>query len=155
MTVRTVTLADGSELSCYTVLFAAAWRSGIWMSGSVATRRCGVYYGAALTEAATYRGRTFCGWRCESAVKRHVLLQVCRKVTLLVRGPNLDSMSQYLINRIEETPHRGPHPDSGEGGFGKRQAGSRNAGDLASVRHAKSRRRDFISSGKRADADPG
>jgi len=105
---RTVTLADGSELSCYTVLFAAGMEvRHLDVPGVSQLVGVGVYYGAALTEAATYRGRdVFVVGGANSAGQGAMFYsRYARKVTLLVRGPNLDSMSQYLINRIEETPN--------------------------------------------------
>jgi thioredoxin reductase (NADPH) len=103
---RTVKLVDGSELSCYAVLFAAGMEvRDLDVPGVPPLVGAGVYYGAALTEAATYRGRdVFVVGGANSAGQGAMFYsRYARKVTLLVRGPNLDSMSQYLVTRITET----------------------------------------------------
>ena len=104
---RTVKLADGSELSCYAVLFAAGMEvRQLDVPGVPPLVGAGVYYGAALTEAATYRGRdVFVVGGANSAGQGAMFYsRYARKVTLLVRGPNLDSMSQYLVTRIWKPP---------------------------------------------------
>jgi thioredoxin reductase (NADPH) len=65
-----------------------------------------VYYGAARTEASTYRHQdVFMVGAGNSAGQGAVFFsQYARKVTLLVRGDSLGAtMSRYLIDRIEET----------------------------------------------------
>jgi thioredoxin reductase (NADPH) len=64
----------------------------------------GIYYGAALTEAATYRGRdVFIVGGANSAGQGAMFFsRYARKVTMLVRGSGLGSMSQYLVDRISE-----------------------------------------------------
>jgi thioredoxin reductase (NADPH) len=103
---RTVALADGSELSCYAVLFAAGMEvRQLDVPGMGSLVGVGVYYGAALTEAATYRGRdVFVVGGANSAGQGAMFYsRYARKVTLLVRGLNLNAMSQYLATRISET----------------------------------------------------
>jgi thioredoxin reductase (NADPH) len=65
----------------------------------------GVYYGAALTEAAMYRGHDiFIVGGANSAGQGAMFYsRYARKVTLVVRGLNLDAMSDYLSTRIRET----------------------------------------------------
>ena len=66
----------------------------------------GVYYGAALTEAATYRDKdVFVVGGANSAGQGAMFFsRHARKVTMLVRGPDLSAgMSQYLVDRIAET----------------------------------------------------
>jgi thioredoxin reductase (NADPH) len=67
----------------------------------------GVYYGAALTEAATYRGRdVFVVGGANSAGQGAMFFsRYARKVTMLVRGAGLTSMSRYLVDRLAETPN--------------------------------------------------
>jgi thioredoxin reductase (NADPH) len=103
---RMVQLADGSELSCYAVLFAAGMEvRELDVPGIKPLVGAGVYYGAALTEAATYRGRdVFIVGGANSAGQGAMFYsRYARKVTLLVRGLNLNAMSQYLATRIMET----------------------------------------------------
>jgi thioredoxin reductase (NADPH) len=103
---RTVRLADGSELSCYAVLFAAGMEvRHLDVPGISPLVGAGVYYGAALTEAATYRGRdVFVVGGANSAGQGAMFFsRYARKVTMLVRGPSLKAMSQYLVVRIGET----------------------------------------------------
>ncbi len=103
---RMVKLADGSELSCYAILFAAGMEvRSLDVPGVQPLVGAGIYYGAALTEAATYRGRdVFIVGGANSAGQGAMFYsRYARKVTLLIRGPNLNAMSQYLITRITET----------------------------------------------------
>jgi thioredoxin reductase (NADPH) len=103
---RTIRLADGSELSCYAVLFTAGMEVRyLDVPGIEPLVGAGIYYGAALTEAATYRGRdVFVVGGANSAGQGAMFYsRYARKVTLLVRGLNLKGMSQYLVDRILET----------------------------------------------------
>ena len=66
----------------------------------------GVFYGAALTEATTYRNRdVFVVGGANSAGQGAMFFsRYARKVTMLLRGPKLSAgMSQYLVDRIMET----------------------------------------------------
>ena len=68
----------------------------------------GVYYGATLTEANLCKGEVaIVVGGANSAGQAAVFLSgICRRVTMMVRGPGLSqSMSRYLIRRIEETPN--------------------------------------------------
>ncbi len=103
---RTVRLADGSELSCYAVLFTPGMEvRHLDVPGVAPLVGAGIYYGAALTEAATYRGRDiFVVGGANSAGQGAMFFsRYARKVTMLVRGPGLSAMSQYLVDRIRET----------------------------------------------------
>jgi thioredoxin reductase (NADPH) len=103
---RTVRMADGSELSCYAVLFTAGMEvRHLDVPGIAPLVGAGVYYGAALTEAATYRGQdVFVVGGANSAGQGAMFFsRYARKVTMLVRGPGLHAMSQYLVDRIRET----------------------------------------------------
>jgi thioredoxin reductase (NADPH) len=67
---------------------------------------CGVYYGAAMSEAATYRDRdVFIVGGANSAGQGALFFsRHARSVTMLIRGASLGaSMSRYLIDRIAET----------------------------------------------------
>src|SRR6266581_2271216 len=66
----------------------------------------GVYYGAALFEAATYRGQdvAIVGGANSAGQGALFFSRYARNVTLLVRAPGLSpKMSRYLVDRIEAT----------------------------------------------------
>jgi thioredoxin reductase (NADPH) len=66
----------------------------------------GVYYGAALSEAATYRGHDICIVGGANSAGQGALFfsRYARKVTMLVRAADLSpSMSMYLVERIKAT----------------------------------------------------
>jgi thioredoxin reductase (NADPH) len=104
---RLVKLSDGSELSCKAVLIASGMEvRRLDVPGVEALVGAGVFYGAALTEAATYRDRdVFVVGAANSAGQGAMFFsRHARHVTMLVRGTSLSaSMSQYLIDRIKET----------------------------------------------------
>ncbi len=104
---RIVSLTDGSQLSCHTLL----------VSSGVAVRRlkvpgiddltgAGVYYGAAASEAAHYRDKhVFIIGGANSAGQAAMFLsRYAGQVTLLVRGSSLAAgMSAYLVDQIRGT----------------------------------------------------
>ncbi|MGD2046115.1 MAG: FAD-dependent oxidoreductase [Gemmatimonadota bacterium] len=105
---RTVKLADGSELSCYAVLYTAGMEvRELDAPGVSELVGAGIYYGAALTEGAAHRGKdVFVVGGANSAGQGAIFFsKYARKVTILVRGVGLTSMSQYLVDRIEQTPN--------------------------------------------------
>jgi thioredoxin reductase (NADPH) len=106
---RFVRLADGSELSSHAVLIASgvAWRK-LDLPGAERLAGAGVYYGAAMTEAISCRDEdVFVVGGANSAGQAAMhLSKYARKVTMLVRGPDLSAtMSQYLIDQIAATPN--------------------------------------------------
>jgi thioredoxin reductase (NADPH) len=65
----------------------------------------GVYYGASLSEAATYRDRevVIVGGGNSAGQAAMYFSRHARKVTIAVRGERLEaSMSQYLVDRVRE-----------------------------------------------------
>lgn len=104
---RSVTLSDGTELSCRALVLA----TGVTVRkldapGVEALNGAGIYYGAALTEAGYYRGEhVFVVGGANSAGQGAMFFsRYASKVTMLVRGSSLGkSMSQYLIDQIEAT----------------------------------------------------
>ncbi|MEJ2541328.1 MAG: FAD-dependent oxidoreductase [Gemmatimonadota bacterium] len=105
---RIVRLSDGSELRCYAVLFTPGMEvRPLEAPGVEEHLGAGVYYGAALTEAAAYRDRdVFVVGGANSAGQGAMFFsRTARSVTLLVRGEGLHAMSQYLVDRIEEAPN--------------------------------------------------
>ena len=102
-------LADGTELTGYAVLIAPGMEvRRLEAPGVEPLLGAGVYYGAALTEAATYRGQdvVVVGGANSAGQGAMFFSRYARKVTMLVRGPTLAAgMSQYLVDRIAETPN--------------------------------------------------
>ena len=106
---RFVQLADGSELSSHVILIASgvAWRK-LDVPGAERLAGAGVYYGAAMTEAISCRDEdVFVVGGANSAGQAAMhLSKYARKVTMLVRGPDLaTTMSRYLIDQIAATPN--------------------------------------------------
>ena len=106
---RVVRLADGSDLSCKAVVLAPGVSVRMLEAPGVEPLLgIGVYYGAAMTEAATYRAQDVCIVGAGNSAGQGALFfsRYARRVTMLVRGPSLDvSMSRYLIDRIAATPN--------------------------------------------------
>ena len=104
---RSVTLADGTELSCRALIIAtgASLRT-LNVPGIEAVTGAGVYYGAAITEAAHYKGEhVFVVGGANSAGQGAMFFsRYASKVTMLVRGSALSKgMSQYLVEQIDST----------------------------------------------------
>lgn len=103
---RLVTLADGTELSCHALIIATGVSvQRLKVPGVEALTGGGVYYGAALTEAAFYEGEhVFVVGGANSAGQGAVFFsRYASKVTMLVRSSLSKSMSQYLIDQINDT----------------------------------------------------
>jgi thioredoxin reductase (NADPH) len=103
---RFVTLADGTELSCHALVVATgvAVRE-LQVPGIEAVTGAGVYYGAALTEAAHYAGEhVYIIGGANSAGQGAIFLsRYASQVTLLVRSTLGKNMSSYLIEQIERS----------------------------------------------------
>jgi thioredoxin reductase (NADPH) len=104
---RIVTLADGSELSCYAVLIASGMEvRRLDVPGVDELVGAGIYYGSALTEAATCRGRdvVIVGGANSAGQAAMFFSRYARTVTILLRARSLGHrMSQYLVEQINET----------------------------------------------------
>jgi thioredoxin reductase (NADPH) len=104
---RIVTLADGSELRSHAVLIATGVNvRKLEVPGIEPLVGRSVYYGAAISEAAHYQGKkVFVIGGANSAGQGAMFLsRFASEVTILIRADSLDkSMSQYLIDQIEET----------------------------------------------------
>jgi thioredoxin reductase (NADPH) len=101
---RVVTLANGSELACRAVVIASGVSvRQLDVPGIEAVTGAGVYYGAALTEAASYKGEhVYVIGGANSAGQGAIFLsQYADQVTMLVRSSLAKSMSSYLIEQIE------------------------------------------------------
>jgi thioredoxin reductase (NADPH) len=104
---RIVTLGDGTELVCRALVLATGVTvRRLDVPGVEALNGAGIYYGAALTEAAYYRGQNvFVVGGANSAGQGAMFFsRFASKVTILVRGSSLaKGMSQYLVDQIEAT----------------------------------------------------
>jgi thioredoxin reductase (NADPH) len=102
-------LNDGSELGCKALVIATGVTvRRLEVAGAEALQGAGIYYGAALTEAAYYRGEhVYVVGGANSAGQGAMFFsRYAGKVTMLVRGTSLSkSMSQYLIDQIAATPN--------------------------------------------------
>jgi thioredoxin reductase (NADPH) len=106
---RVVVLADGTELTAYCVLIATGMSARMLdIPGAMRLQGLGVYYGAAMTEAARYRAKDICVVGGANSAGQGALFfaRYARRVTILVRAPDLESsMSSYLIDRIRSAPN--------------------------------------------------
>ncbi|MGW8265975.1 MAG: FAD-dependent oxidoreductase, partial [Longimicrobiales bacterium] len=102
---RIVTLADGSELSCHALVLATGMAvRRLAVPGIDDLTGAGVYYGAALSEAASCKGQEICivGGANSAGQAAMLFSRYASKVSMIVRGPSIAaSMSQYLVDRIE------------------------------------------------------
>src|SRR6266568_4717702 len=104
---RFVQLADGGEVSAHVVLLALGVQyRKLAIPGAERLTGRGIYYGAALVEAAACQDEeVFVVGGANSAGQAALhFAKFARKVTMLVRGPGLSAtMSKYLIDEIEKT----------------------------------------------------
>lgn len=105
---KIVTLSDGSELSCRALLIASGMTiRTLDVPGAEPLIGAGIWYGAAVAEAVTYRGEdVFVIGGANSAGQAAMMLsKFAGTVTLVVRGDSLEArMSQYLVDQIAATP---------------------------------------------------
>lgn len=102
-----LTLSDGSEISCH-VLMLSMGVSWNLLTADQADRftGSGIFYGAAMTEAAHVKGQTVCivGGGNSAGQAAMYFRDYADKVVMIVRGDSLGAkMSHYLVNRIEST----------------------------------------------------
>jgi thioredoxin reductase (NADPH) len=104
---RIVTLSDGRSVSCHALIIASGVSvRTLDLPGVKELTGAGIYYGAAMTEAANYRGQhLFVVGGANSAGQAAMYFsRFASQVTMVVRGPDLNKdMSQYLINQIDST----------------------------------------------------
>ncbi len=129
---RVVRLADGSQLSAHSVLLTTgvAYRR-LRVPGVDDFTGRGVYYGATSTEAQScWDQDVYIVGGANSAGQAAVFFaRKARNVTLVVRGPDLErSMSQYLIQQIEQLPERASADQQRDNG-GQRKRPSRAPAD--------------------------
>jgi thioredoxin reductase (NADPH) len=111
---RRVTLDDGTELAAHTVLLAIGV-SFRWLDapGCAALVGAGVYYGAATVEASACRDPevNVLGGGNSAGQAALFLARFARQVHIVTLGGGLEeSMSRYLVERIEQTPNVAVHP---------------------------------------------
>jgi thioredoxin reductase (NADPH) len=104
---RIVVLNDGTELSCKALIIASGVKvRTLNQPGVERLTGAGIYYGAALTEAASYRDQSVIvvGGANSAGQAAMYFSGFAKQVTLLVRGSALSKgMSQYLIDQIIDT----------------------------------------------------
>jgi thioredoxin reductase (NADPH) len=105
---RIITLADGTEISAYAVVLATGMAvKKLEIEGIEPLQGIGVYYGAAMSEAATYRGKDICivGGGNSAGQAAMFFTRYAKSVTIIIRAASLaSSMSKYLTDRIEASP---------------------------------------------------
>ena len=106
---RIVQLSDGTEVSTKAVVLATGVSvRTLDVPGVHGLLGAGVYYGAAMSEASTYRDQDVCILGGANSAGQGALFfsRYARKVTMLVRAASLSKgMSQYLIDRILQAPN--------------------------------------------------
>jgi thioredoxin reductase (NADPH) len=106
---RIVKFADGSEVSCKALVIATGMSvKRLEAPGMDRLTGIGIYYGAALTEAALYRDKDICivGGANSAGQAAMFISRYAKSVTMLIRAKSLTiSMSQYLVDRILTTPN--------------------------------------------------
>jgi thioredoxin reductase (NADPH) len=122
---RIVSLADGKEVSCHALVLATGMAvRELDIPGVAPLVGAGIYYGAAMSEAALYRGQdvAIVGGANSAGQGALFFSRYARSVTLLIRKPSLSpAMSRYLVDRIEATEnirvvtHTEPIEARGEG----------------------------------------
>ncbi len=110
----TVTLDDGTQLVSHAVVLAIGV-SFRWLDapGCAALVGAGIYYGAVTAEAAACRDQEVyvLGGGNSAGQAALFLSRFARRVTILTRDESLDeSMSHYLVERIERTPNIASSP---------------------------------------------
>src|SRR5712672_1786032 len=106
---RFIKLADDSEISCHALMIASGvqWRR-LDAPGIDKLQGAGVYYGGGATEALSCKGEIIyvVGGANSAGQAAMNFSKYAERVVILVRGPSLAStMSQYLIEQIEQTPN--------------------------------------------------
>jgi len=104
---RFVKLSDGTELGCKALVIATGVTvKKLEVPGIESIAGAGVYYGAALTEAANFRDQhIFVVGGANSAGQAAMFFsRYASKVSMLVRSDTLEvGMSQYLVDQIANT----------------------------------------------------
>lgn len=106
---REVVLADGTKLTTYCVVITTGMSARtLEAPGLDALQGIGVYYGAAMSEAARYRDKDVCVVGGANSAGQAALFfsRYAKTVTMIIRAADLQpQMSQYLVDRIRTTPN--------------------------------------------------
>jgi len=103
---RIVRLGDGTELSCHALIVATgvSYRK-LDAPGVDRLTGAGVYYGASLTEAFSYKGEDvyIVGGANSAGQAAMFFSEYARKVVVVYHGDSLrKSMSEYLVKQVED-----------------------------------------------------
>ncbi len=113
---KIVKFKDGSQVSAYTIVLATGMKvRKLEAKGIDKLQGVGVYYGAAMTEASTYKGQDVCIIGGANSAGQGALFfsRYAKSVTMMIRRDSfVQTMSSYLINRIEATPNIAVLPHS-------------------------------------------
>ena len=114
---RIIKLADGNEISCHALLIASGvqWRR-LEAPGINRLQGAGVYYGGGATEALSCKGEEVyvIGGANSAGQAAMNFARYADRVVMVVRGASLGgTMSQYLIDQIQETPNIQVWPNAG------------------------------------------
>ncbi len=106
---RIIKLADGSEFSCHALMVATGvqWRR-LEAPGIDKLQGAGVYYGGGATEALSCKGEIVyvIGGANSAGQAAMNFAKYAERVVILVRGEGLAAtMSQYLIDQVQQTPN--------------------------------------------------
>ena len=106
---KVITLSDGAELSCKALVIATGVElRELEAPGVKDLTGAGIYYGAALTEAANYKDKpvVVVGGANSAGQGAMYFARYSSKVTMMVRSSSLDvNMSAYLIDQIGNQPN--------------------------------------------------
>ena len=106
---RIIKLADGNEISCHALMIATGvqWRR-LEAPGVDRLQGAGIYYGGGATEALSCKGEIIyvVGGANSAGQAAMNFARYAERVVILVRGESLSAtMSQYLIDQIQQTPN--------------------------------------------------
>jgi len=106
---RIIKLADANEISCHALMVATGvqWRR-LDAPGIDKLQGAGVYYGGGATEALSCKGEIIyvVGGANSAGQAAMNFSKYAERVVILVRGEGLAAtMSQYLIDQIQQTPN--------------------------------------------------
>jgi thioredoxin reductase (NADPH) len=106
---RILKQADGNEISCHALMIATGvqWRR-LDVPGIERLHGAGIYYGGGATEALSCKGEVVyvVGGANSAGQAAMNFARYAERVVILVRGASLSStMSQYLIDQIQQTPN--------------------------------------------------
>jgi thioredoxin reductase (NADPH) len=105
---RVVTLGDGGEISCETIVVATgvSYRE-LDLPGAAQLAGAGIFYGGATTEAVLYRDAEVgvVGGGNSAGQAALYLSRFAKRVLLLIRGTARAGMSAYLVDQIETIPN--------------------------------------------------